>query len=98
MPQPHAIAAKLFCFNHNIEYSFIDELHRFGLIEIEEEQDTVFIPEEQLPVLEKMVRLHVDLEINVKGIETINYLLQHMEHMQQEMTELRNRIEFNKNE
>ena len=96
MPQSHAISAKVFCLNHNIDYHFIEELHELGLIEIQEEPEAVLIPEEQLPALEKMVRLHVDLDINVEGIETISYLLQRIENMQHEIMELRNRVDFYK--
>ena len=94
MPQSQAISAQVFCLNHNIDYHFIEELHQFGLIEIQQEPEAVFIPEEQLPTLEKMVRLHVDLDINIEGIETINNLLQRIETMQQEIMELRNRLSF----
>jgi len=42
--------------------------------------------------LEKFVRMHYDLDINVEGIETINYLLQKIEEMQMEILRLRNSI------
>jgi hypothetical protein len=41
--------------------------------------------------LEKFVRLHYDLDINLEGIETINYLLEKIEKMQKEILELRNK-------
>jgi hypothetical protein len=41
--------------------------------------------------LEKFVRLHYDLDINLEGIETINYLLEKIEKMQREILELRNK-------
>ena len=96
MSHPHAISAEVFCMNHNIDYHFIEELHELGLIEVQQEPESVLIPEEQLPALEKMVRLHVDLDINVEGLETINYLLQRIENMQHEIMELRNRLNFYK--
>jgi len=96
MSQPNAVSAQVFCLNHNVDYHFIEELHEVGLIEIDKEPESILIPVEQLPDLEKMVRLHVDLNINVEGIETINYLLQRIENMQHEIVELRNQLNFYK--
>jgi hypothetical protein len=42
--------------------------------------------------LEKFVRLHYDLDINLEGIETINYLLERIEEMQKEIVNLRNKL------
>lgn len=94
MPQSHAISAEVFCFNHKIDYQFIEQLHQYGLIETMQESETLYIPEEQLAELEKMVRLHFEMDINVEGIETIHYLLQRMDNMQKEITALRNRLDF----
>lgn len=94
MPKQHFIAADTFCLNHQIDYHFIQLLHQNGLLETREEAETIYIPEEQLPALERMVRLHFEMDINLEGIETINYLLQRMEAMQQEIVQLKNRIGF----
>jgi len=94
MPKQHFIAADTFCLNHQIDYHFIQLLRQGGLIETREESETIYIPEEQLPALERMVRLHFEMDINLEGIETINYLLQRMEAMQQEIVRLKNRIGF----
>ena len=94
MPKQHFIAADTFCLNHQIDYHFIQLLRQSGLIKTLEESETLYIPEEQLPALERMVRLHFEMDINLEGIETINYLLQRMEAMQQEIVQLKNRIGF----
>jgi hypothetical protein len=39
-----------------------------------------------------MVRLHEDLGINVPGIEAIHHMLGRMEHLQEELVRLRNRL------
>jgi hypothetical protein len=39
-----------------------------------------------------MVRLHFDMDINIEGIETITHLLERIEQMQQEITQLKNRV------
>jgi MerR HTH family regulatory protein len=69
-------AADVFCMHHQIELSFIQSLHSFGLIAYEEVDNQIFLPQSQLNDLEKFVRMHYELDINMEGIETIYFLLQ----------------------
>ncbi|WP_319478856.1 chaperone modulator CbpM [uncultured Draconibacterium sp.] len=86
------IAVNEFCANHNIGITFIDHLQQSGLIEIYIIESKNFVEKEQLPQLEKFVRFYYDLDINFEGIETINYLLQRMENLQNEIVALKNRL------
>ncbi len=88
------IAVNEFCVNHNIEISFINLLQQNGLIEISTVESKYFVQREQLPQLEKFVRFYYDLDINLEGIETINYLLQRMEILQNDIIKLKNRLLF----
>jgi hypothetical protein len=80
------------CASHNIEISFIISLQKTGLIEIISVDDAMYIETEQLYQLEKWINLHYDLDINIEGIETINYLLDRISTLQNEIGELRNRL------
>lgn len=86
------IPAKDFCLHHKIEYSFISTLHSSGLINVTSIKRSSFIHTDELHKLEKFVRLHYDLDINVEGIETINHLLDKIEKMQREIARLRNSL------
>lgn len=88
------IAVNEFCINHNIEISFLDLLQENGLIEISTIESKYFVEKEQLPQLEKFVRFYYDLDINLEGIETITYLLQRIENLQNEIIKLKNRLRF----
>ncbi len=81
-----------FCTWHEVEYTFIRSLGDAGLIEITVIDKGEFIPETQLQRLEKMVRLHHDLEINLAGIEAITHLLDRMENLHHEMRTLKTRL------
>ena len=81
-----------FCVYHNIETSFIYSLKESGLIEIEIIEEKIMIPYEQLSNLERIVRLYYEFGINLEGLETISYLLQRMNEMQQEIVRLNNRL------
>ena len=91
MEQEELIPVKDFCIHHNIEYSFISSLESSGLISVISVQRSTFIPADEMHKLEKFVRLHYDLDINLEGIETINYLLEKIESMQQEILKLKNK-------
>ena len=86
------ILAETFCVHHQIALSFIQQLRKQGMIETVIVEGNIFIPESELVRLEKIMHLHFDLDINLEGIETINYLLDRITHMQQEITTLNNRL------
>lgn len=94
MSSPNFIPAEQFCTHQQVEYSFIRLLHDNGLVEINSIDNTEFLSEECLPDVERMVRLHYDLDINLEGIEAISHLLKKIDQMQHEMNDLRNRLRF----
>ena len=81
-----------FCSNHDIDFSFIDSLHEFGLIELIIHEDSKYLPKEQLKDLEKMMRMHYDLDINMEGIDVISHLLKRIHYLQEELKMTRNRL------
>ncbi|MGI8583421.1 MAG: chaperone modulator CbpM [Chitinophagaceae bacterium] len=91
MPE-HLISAQDFCTYYKVEYSFINSLVEYGLIEIIKKEQASFIDIDRLHDLEKFVRLHYDLDINLEGIEAITHLVQRVENMQSEITALKNRL------
>ncbi len=90
MEQDELIPIKDFCIYHNIEYSFIDSLENSGLISVTSVQQAAFMHADDMRKLEKFVRLHYDLDINLEGIEAINHLLEKIEEMQKEILKLKN--------
>ena len=92
MEHENLIPAKDLCVYHNIEYSFIHDLEDSGLISVTSVQKEMYIPEEEMQKVERFIRLHYDLDINVEGLETISYLLERMEKLQREIVHLKNRV------
>ena len=92
MPAPRLISAEEFCIHHQVEIGFIHSLQEYGLIEIISEQGNDYLDEEKLNELEKMVRLHYELDINMEGIDVIRHLLKKLETMQDEIVMLKNRL------
>ncbi len=92
MQTENLIPVNEFCISHDIEISFITSLQQYGMIEITTINKVGFIDMEQLRQLEKFINLYYELDINLEGIETIDYLLQKISSMQSEIVELRNRL------
>jgi len=86
------ISADEFCTCHNIEFSFMRNLQDFGMIEMVTRQEVSYIPESQLEKIERILRLHEELEINIEGIDAINHLLKKIGTMQSEIIRLQNRL------
>jgi hypothetical protein len=81
-----------FCIHHNIELSFIHSLKEYDMIETVLKEEKIYLPISELPRLEKIIRLHFELDINLEGIETITHLLERIELMQERITQLTNRL------
>jgi len=98
MQTKYLVAIDDFCANHNIDISFISSLQQTGLIEITTVENSGFIATDQLLELEKYVRFYYELDINLEGIETVSYLLQRINAMQNELNTLTNRLRIYESE
>jgi hypothetical protein len=80
------------CSHYNIEVSFVRALTDFGLIEITTVEQVPYMTKSQIRDLEKLIRLHYELDINLEGIDAISHLLKKVNGMQNELSSLRNRL------
>ena len=92
MAQQELILIETLCTHYEIEVSFVDSLYSLGLIEIHTVEQTRFIPEEKVADLEKMIRIHQDLEVNPEGIDVIFNLLRKVDGLKSELAATKNRL------
>ena len=92
MKTDNLITVTDFCVYHNVEYTFIDHLQEAGLIEVTIVNKTTCIPVAEIQKIERLARLHTQLDINEPGILVIDGLLDKVENMQQEIAALRSRL------
>lgn len=92
MENDNTIPAKEFCLHYGISYELISSLSEAGLVEIITVEAIDRLHLEQLPQIEKLVRLHNELEINAPGIETIIHLLERIKQMKHDMRILKRRL------
>lgn len=83
-----------FCGYHRLDIDFVYRLEQRGLIEIVRVAETSFLQTDQLGHLEKLVRLHRDLAVHTDDLDIVSHLLDQLEGLQGELTQLRNRLVF----
>ena len=94
MQTENLIAVNEFCSGHHIDVTFIGTLHQFGFIELTSVEHTNFLIIDDLPRIEKIIRLHNELDINLEGIDAIIYLLEKINSMENELTLLKNKLKM----
>ena len=92
--QPNLIPVSEFCVYHHVEISFVQLLEQQGLIETIIVEQSVYVQQEQLPRLEKFVRLHQDLSIHPDDLDVVIDLIERVESLQDQVTHLQNRLVF----
>ena len=93
MSTQNYILIEHFCTHHNIPVSFVNALQDYELIEITAIDDAYYIPDTSVKDLEKMMRLHFELNINLEGLDAIHHLLKQVETLQQDIVALHNKLE-----
>ena len=85
MENDNLILLDQFCTHHEIEVSFVFTLQEYGLIEILYQEDQRYLRQEELSELERMIRLHYELGINMEGIDAVANLLKQILELKQEL-------------
>ena len=88
------ISIQQFCEHYSIPINFINALKEYELIEVivENNQDCILIT--HINKVEKIIRLHYDLDINLEGVDVIYNLLNQVDLLKKENTDLQNKIKF----
>lgn len=92
MRKENLIPIDQLCTHYRVERSFFKGLMEYELIEITTIEQTHYLHVDSLHELEKIIRLHQDLYINLEGIDTALHLLKKIDVLQTELTALKNRL------
>jgi chaperone modulatory protein CbpM len=92
MSKENLIPLTKLCTHYKVEMVFFTSLNEIGLIEISTIEETYYINEDKIDDLEKMIRMHQDLDINPEGIDTVFNLLGKIDELQTELTAIKNRL------
>ena len=88
------IPLQTICTCYQTQSSFVNELGEIGLIEIHTIEETHYIHQDQIRDIEKMIRLHHELDVNSEGIDVVFNLLQRVNELKEELKQVRNRLKI----
>ena len=80
------------CEHYGVSIEFIYALQETELIEVSNIDQSTYIHHDIISDLEKILRLHDELGVNIEGIDTIFNLLQKIDSLQNELKEVKNRL------
>jgi len=88
------IPIKQFCKIYEIEFSFISSLNEFGLIELIYIDKGEFIELEKIQEIERIIRLHNELGVNLEGIDIITNLIEKIDTLQKRLHSVQNQLDI----
>jgi hypothetical protein len=92
MENQKLVLVETLCIHYQLEASFFESLEEIGLLILVRENEEIYIPEEKVTDLEKVLRLHIELNVNLEGIDVIFNLLGKVESLQTELTLAKQRL------
>jgi hypothetical protein len=85
------------CSHYKVEISFFNELNEVGLIEITTIEQSLYLHQDKINYVEKMIRIHRELNVNTEGIDVVFNLLQKVDDLQNELNNVQNRLRLYEN-
>ncbi|GAA0873126.1 hypothetical protein GCM10009117_22730 [Gangjinia marincola] len=86
------ITLKEFCSTYDVEEQFVMQLNEIDLIDARYEEESYYIAYQELPKLEKIVRLQREFNFTPEGLDVIHNLLDKIQNLQEEVTLLKRRL------
>jgi len=78
------------CIHYKVEMSLFGDLNDMGLIEITTIEQFQYIHQDKIADIEKIIRMHHELNVNLEGIDIVLNLLQKIEDLQNELIAAKN--------
>jgi chaperone modulatory protein CbpM len=94
MDDDQLIATEKFCVFYNVGEPFIESLVSIGMIDTVIVSEVSYLRIPHLSRIERMIRLHDELDLNPEGIEIVHILLEKINGLNREVQALKNRISF----
>lgn len=70
---------------HQIEPQFVIDLYQNGLVVLQKRDQEYYIEENDLSNIERYIKFHYELGVNLEGLEVINHLLNQIERLQKQI-------------
>ncbi len=93
MKKNNLILVESLCRHYEVELSVFWSLNDMGLIQIETINEAPFIAEATLSDLDKIVRLHTELNLNWEAIDVVFNLLHQVDELQLALKSVRQKLD-----
>tara|TARA_R110000868_G_scaffold217030_2_gene467154 strand:+ start:266 stop:559 length:294 start_codon:yes stop_codon:yes gene_type:complete len=80
------------CIHYQVTDHFFDSLEVNGLVEIQIVKKVAYVRQNTVHHIEKIIRIHQELEINLEGVAVVLNLLEKIDTVQNELTAAKNRL------
>jgi hypothetical protein len=74
-----------YCTVHQLDRTFVQSLEEEGLIMVVHREEDSFVEEEQLRQLEVFTRWHLDMGVNIQGIDAMHHLVDRLREISREL-------------
>lgn len=92
MNTAHFVPVHTLCTHYRLELTFFTGLNESGLVELIVVEEVPCIHEDHMADVEKMIRLHRDLQLNMEAIDVVWNLLQKIDALQEELDATKSRL------
>jgi len=88
------ISVNRLCNEYSLDVYFFEYLYNQGIIQLVVWENLEYIELEVLDKVEKLIRIHQDLEVPVNSLDVVINLLEKIETLQKEVNTIRNNSEL----
>ena len=88
------ISIKSLASFHNLDENLLLEIVEYEIVPIKRTRSEVMISSEYLDEFERALRLHLDLGVNLQGVDIICHMRNQIREMQDEIARLNRLLEF----
>lgn len=80
------------CDLYHTEVAFFRELDEQGLIEIITVENSLYVHQDKLYEVERIIRIHRELNVNIEGVDVVLNLLEKVDKLQNEVYRIQSRL------
>lgn len=92
MKEQDLIPIGTLCQQYRLELSFFEEMGEIGLIELTVYKGSKHLHQDALHQVEKILRIHRELHVNLEGVDVVMNILQRQEQLKLELLRVQNRL------
>lgn len=93
MDKESFIPAREICTRYQVEITFLEQLSAHDLLEVQTVEETPCVATDRLSDLERYIRLHYELDINLEGIEVVSRLVDQLTETRRQLRLLETRLQ-----